>query len=302
MEQTARRIVVGIDSTEHGAAALRWAVAEAKIRGAELDLVHSWSWPVTATEFGVMPMPASNVEELERAAVGVIENQVAMLIDAGVELPPFVAHVAERNPASLVCEVAQGAELCVVGTHGRSGFVAGLMGSVSRQITHHAPCPVVVIHGQQQHESDEVPRRFVVGVDGSTDSLSAINWAVAAAAAGSTGGSVHVVQTWQYPTISALASAFGGALPNADMMDEATRAGLDAVLQTIEVPESVQLTSDVVEGSADHALRQFAESEPTTAIIVGKRGTGGFEGLLVGSVADRLTAHSSVPTIVVPAT
>ncbi len=40
------RIVVGVDRSDPALAAMRWAKAEAEIRGAALDLVHAWSWPV----------------------------------------------------------------------------------------------------------------------------------------------------------------------------------------------------------------------------------------------------------------
>ena len=49
------------------------------------------------------------------------------------------------DPAKVLVEMAKGADLLVVGSRGRGGFVGLLLGSVSRYCTMHAPCPVCVI-------------------------------------------------------------------------------------------------------------------------------------------------------------
>jgi nucleotide-binding universal stress UspA family protein len=49
-------------------------------------------------------------------------------------------------PGTLV-RAAEGADLLVVGSRGRGGFLGLMLGSVSNYVTHHSPCPVVVVRG-----------------------------------------------------------------------------------------------------------------------------------------------------------
>ena len=55
--------------------------------------------------------------------------------------------VREGNPAKILLEAADGADLLVVGSRGHGGFAEALLGSVSQHCVHHAPCPVVIIRG-----------------------------------------------------------------------------------------------------------------------------------------------------------
>ncbi len=53
--------------------------------------------------------------------------------------------VIEGPAARVLVDVAQNADLLVVGSRGRGGFASLLLGSVSSQCAHHAPCPVAIV-------------------------------------------------------------------------------------------------------------------------------------------------------------
>ena len=55
------------------------------------------------------------------------------------------ARPIEGPAASVLVDVAKGADLLVLGTRGHGGFSGLLLGSVSQQVSHHAPCPLVLV-------------------------------------------------------------------------------------------------------------------------------------------------------------
>lgn len=58
---------------------------------------------------------------------------------------PAKAKRWEGQPAAVLLKEAEQADMIVVGSRGRGGFANLLLGSVTQQVVHHAPCPVVVV-------------------------------------------------------------------------------------------------------------------------------------------------------------
>lgn len=148
------RIVVGVDGSEGAVRGLRWALEEARLHGAVLELVHTYpilehSYPqpaaVALADRGSLATP----EELAAAKQEVFDDALRRAGDDGeVELRRTVR---AGSPAPVLCEVADGAGLLVVGARGLGGFRGLLLGSVTQQVIAHSPCPVAVItpRGQQ---------------------------------------------------------------------------------------------------------------------------------------------------------
>jgi nucleotide-binding universal stress UspA family protein len=135
------RIVVGIDSSTGSQRALRWAVEEAELRGAELDLVHAFPTPELVAIPAVVTLPSD--DDLKKAAEEVLEETLEAAGGAG-ELT-VTRTVRAGGAAGVLCRAAEGADLMVVGARGLGGFRGLLMGSVTHQVVAHSPCPVVVI-------------------------------------------------------------------------------------------------------------------------------------------------------------
>ena len=141
-EDTMERIVVGIDGSEVSRRALRWAIAEAGMRGATLDVVHSWHMPyVGGYPYAGVPFDTAS-----------FESEAQQLLDEAVDSEdttalPEPAHriLVLGSPAQVILETAKGADLVVMGSRGLGGFKGLLLGSASHQVAQHAGCPVVIV-------------------------------------------------------------------------------------------------------------------------------------------------------------
>lgn len=137
-------IVVGVDGSDQSRRALEWALRQAAYENADVIAVHAWQMPVTYGT-GAMLMPTSVFADDAKAALNAAIDAVGTdLPDARIE-----RSVVEGNPAKVLIDKAKGADLLVVGSRGHGGFVGALIGSVSNYCVHHAPCPVVVIRGEE---------------------------------------------------------------------------------------------------------------------------------------------------------
>jgi nucleotide-binding universal stress UspA family protein len=133
------RVVVGVDGSARSRDALRWAADEARARDAELDVVHTWRIPMKTMSMGYA---ATTVAALEDAGRSVLERATGDPMLRGIRMTP---HLTSDSPARALLRRSEGAGLLVVGTRGLGRVAGALLGSVSRQMLHHARCPVVVV-------------------------------------------------------------------------------------------------------------------------------------------------------------
>jgi nucleotide-binding universal stress UspA family protein len=142
------RIVAGVDGSPSSREALQWAVRQARLTGSTVDAVIAWHFPVTADGFGMAPVTVDGVG-LEVSAAKTLADVIAGLPEPpgpGVTINQLVV---EGNTVQMLLDAAAGADLLVLGSRGHGGFTAALLGSVSLNCVHHAPCPVVIVRGHE---------------------------------------------------------------------------------------------------------------------------------------------------------
>jgi nucleotide-binding universal stress UspA family protein len=146
-QETKPRIVVGVDGSEPARAALRWAVAQARLTGAAVEAVIAWHYPYLAAGYGWAPLAVMQAPDFAETAEKLVTDVVSSVVDPAAAVP-VTTKAAEGSPAGVLLDAARGAQLLVVGSRGLGGFTEALLGSVSQHCVHHAPCPVVIIREQ----------------------------------------------------------------------------------------------------------------------------------------------------------
>jgi len=122
---------------------LRWAFAEARLRGSAVRVVYAWQLPYHQGYIGHVALESVH-QPLAEAARQTLE---AVLSDTSIDTTGIdITPVVEEGPsARVLIDAANDAELLVVGTRGRGGFQGLLLGSVSQQCAQGSPCPVVIV-------------------------------------------------------------------------------------------------------------------------------------------------------------
>lgn len=131
------QVVVGVDGSAHGEAALRFALTEAETHHGQVTAVFAWQMP-----FISIP-DAFDREELEKAAMAFLIEKVSAV--APSPKVPLETLVAEGEAAEALITASKNADLLVVGTRGRSTLRGMLIGAVSLRCMASALCPVVVV-------------------------------------------------------------------------------------------------------------------------------------------------------------
>jgi nucleotide-binding universal stress UspA family protein len=145
-----RRILLATDLTDASAAATEHALALAAALSAGL-------LAVSVIDSG-RRAPGLRVDQ-ERS---IRENRMAEIVELAARMAVPVEHLiwtGEPGDAIVEAASAEGVDLIVVGSHGRSGLGRALLGSVSDFVVRHAPCPVMVV--KPERDADAVRDRAV---------------------------------------------------------------------------------------------------------------------------------------------
>jgi nucleotide-binding universal stress UspA family protein len=142
-----KRIVVGTDGSETAAEAVRQAVELAKLTGATLSLVSAYQ-----------PASGRRVQAEQAEAPADVQYEIGPREDVNLILDAAAAdakgqglevqtHPVEADPADAILNVAEEtkADLVVVGNKGMTGARRYLLGSVPNNVSHHAPCSVMIV-------------------------------------------------------------------------------------------------------------------------------------------------------------
>lgn len=309
------KIIIGHDGSEWANAAmddLAWAGLPRE--GLATVITAADLWPhLTSSTFNVsqpLPMDVSswidpvghNARAMARRAIEEAEEVAAQAVKRLKSiLPLWDVHleVVKNSPHVALVQKADecGADLLVVGSHGRSALGRLILGSVSQQVLTHARCSVRIA---RRRERASGPTRLLVGVDGSADSWTAVlavarrNWP--------TGTEVKVCALLDRAVTSVV--PLGGAMPlgwpfaaHEDSVGGMTRIASSAADQ---LKESGLFAEPIVhDGDPKKELVETARRWGADCIFVGAKGLSQMERFLLGSVSGAVATRAGCTVEVV---
>ncbi len=286
MTESARRIVVvGIDGSDGSATALRWALDHADHVG---DIEPVMTFVSGPFEYGFDEFKGSGATGEPYRSEAILRMQAFLQRHA-----PFLAEsavVIEYRAGPGLVKAATASELLVVGTRGWGGRVDLSVGSIGAYCARHASVPVALIPHDVPMVHDHLD--VIVGFDGSPHAHNALRWTL-----------THLRDSARVTAVRAFTdnSVVGEPLaPPPGAAETIARAeledGVAAVLRGLAGHPPVELV--VLPGDPRSVLR--TASVNADLLVLGARGHGVLDRLLLGSVANALTHDPTLPTIVVP--
>lgn len=297
-----RPILVGLDGSENAEKAMWWAVDIAVASERSVRLLASYALPVImgiGASAGYMPpvLSSEDVHEADMKHRALLDSMKDKIVAANPSLKVEV-FLEQGSPALALLKAAEDCSMIVLGTRGIGGAHALLMGSTSYAVAHRAKCPVALVPETSDRSG---AGKVIAGVDGSTNAMTAANWAADLACA--VRRPLELVTAWHYP-YAVMAPEMGPMsapdieeLRLAMLRDAKSLVGRvkDRIIAEHKVAPSIEV--NLYEGSATDSLVE--SSQPSDIVVVGSRSHSVLASVLLGSTALGVAHRSKGPVVIV---
>ena len=303
------RIVVPLDSSPLGQAALPFALALGQRHGQPVELVHVHEPPPISA---AAPQVDPRFDREQRA--GMCQWLTELAESTAGQTGQAVTATFLDGPVGRTLEdyvARQAPGLVVMATHGRGGLSRAWLGSVADRLVRHVQVPVLLVRsGFDREVADEVAafRRVLIPLDGSALAEQAIAPALALGASGAVEYTLIIVV--DPPQLSTPSVMMAVAASNTDSTAEALteiaahrqivagqyvqRMGTELQQRGLTVRTHV-----AVHPRPAQTILKYAVATGADLIALATHGLGGLARLLVGSVADKVIRGASVPVLLV---
>ena len=284
------RVLVATDGSRDAAEAVEWLAHFPLPADSDIEVISA------------IPRPICNEAILQTPWTEFRKQTEAVAEDARARLakrwPATTARIVEGDPRPALVDaaIASSADLIVLGARGLGAVASMLLGSVSLSVARHARCSVLVCRGGARPV-----RTVTIGVDGGSDSESSVEVFRELPLSDSTVARVvGVVEPLRYP---ATAPAFMTASLKAaikGLEDERRREMATAVSAAVERLRwrVARVISATPVGTPAEVLVRDAEEHESDLVVVGARGLGAVERVLLGSVSESVLRHAGCPVLI----
>jgi nucleotide-binding universal stress UspA family protein len=156
------RILVGLDLSPSGQAALQWAAEQARLTARKLVAINAVPIPPSLAPIGVLAMPEAAMDESKIDSS--YRDAIRAVWDSVLPEPGWTLEFVLDNPGPALVSRSGEATLLVVGTREHVGLARLVSGSVSRYCLSHAQCPVVIVPVDNRAVSSDESARATAGM------------------------------------------------------------------------------------------------------------------------------------------
>ena len=297
-----RPILAGYDGSKNAEIAVFWAAQLATATNRPLRLLTSYSLPAMvgigmSAGYALPALSSQEVHEIDMRHKAMM-SELADRVKSEFPQLPLETFIDQGAPAAAVLRASEDTAAIVLGTRGIGAAHGLIMGSVSYAVAHKAKKPVMLV---PETANRAIAGKVVVGIDGSSRSVQAAEWALSLATC--LHRPLEVVTAWHYP--------YQAMIPEAGMMMgpgvEELRLALlrdaktmvEREKQRLEGPHGTHIEANAVEGSAADVLTE--EAGPQDIIVVASKSHSLLASVLLGSTSTAVAHRSRGPVVIVHA-
>lgn len=280
-------VLVGIDSSPQRSDAVAFGCALVRALGGDLHLAHVLPGAGNARIYG-----ADLAGALREAGQEILDSARGAA-DGGIAVHEHL--VQDDSPARALHELAAatGADVLVLGSSHRSRLGRALLGGTAERVAQGSPCAVAV--APKGYQAPPEMRRIGVAYDAGTEARAALRWA----------GDVTVALNGTLAILTVAEPLNVGLYPSAEvMLREDMQASLVAARQRVldeavaEAPARAKAHGEILHGSPPKVLA--AAAEDLDLLVLGSRGYGPLNAVLLGGVSHALLRDAPCPVVVLP--
>lgn len=268
-------ILVPLDGSKIAEHALPDAAWLAKATGASIRFIH---------------VVELNVDDAQVSAAAETFRAYTKEVAAEHGLANTTCDVVAGAPADQILDAASDASAIVIGTHGRGGFKAMMVGSVADKVIRGAEIPVLVEPGAEKPVPPGGGRPILVGLDGSEEGERGLAMARELAAASNL--PLVLVRAFSIPPPAGIEFTYYPA-DLATTLEDAAKEYLQATAKPGE-------KALIMQGDAAGSILDVSEQENASLIVVSSTGKGLAKRIALGSTTDRIVHRTKRPVLIVP--
>jgi len=284
-----RTILLPIDFSEPSARAARFAAAIAYHTGSKIRaFTVETQQTENANHFGLL-------KQFVFDAADTIKKTIHPAIKQDLEFEFETMTHDLVSQAILEAAEVEEIDLVAMGTHGRSGLSALLLGSVTEQVIHELQKPLVAVNGGDHPvlSDAQLPHNILVAINFTDVSLAGLRQAVKLAELWQSRlllfHSVEIAVTVPYTPLNT-----GPILAaESDLIEQANNSLSD--LARNEIPHDIEFELIVTEGEPSNKILETIEERVVDLVVVSPRRQKLIERILLGSTTERLLHHCPVP-------